>query len=197
MDEDFDWRGELPCPSFTMVPDVVFDSILPHLAGGEWKVLAYLIRQTYGWHRRATQLPLEEICAGAGVSRRTAVEALRAFEQKGMVLIHRSTTRFGKEQNTYELRIASDPKYSSKGGESARGQPKSKKYPSEGQNSADQDVQNLAVPSSSTTDTRTERAPSPPRRTQKTRPTPTAEEVRLSNAKWGLCVTCGCKPCAC
>lgn len=111
MDDDFAWSGPLPAPDFTMVPNLVFDAILPRLDGGEAKVLFYLIRETYGWHHQAVRLSLPDVCRGAGVSRRTAAEALKRFEAVGLVQIERSIGQHGKEANAYRLLVTEDRTY--------------------------------------------------------------------------------------
>jgi hypothetical protein len=40
-------------PSYTMVPDELFDEHLPFLSGAELKVLLYIIRRTFGFKRIA------------------------------------------------------------------------------------------------------------------------------------------------
>ena len=36
-------------PSYTQVPDELFDELLVELSGGELKVLLYIIRRTFGF----------------------------------------------------------------------------------------------------------------------------------------------------
>ncbi len=40
--------------SYTPIPNVVFDHIMPTLSGSEWQLLCVIIRQTQGWHDPST-----------------------------------------------------------------------------------------------------------------------------------------------
>jgi hypothetical protein len=178
-DDDFRWEGPLPAPDFTMVPNVVFDMILPHLDGGEAKVLFFLIRETYGWHSQAVQLSLPQVCAGAGVSRRTAAEALKSFEARGMVRVERTTGQHGKESNIYALLITEDRKYIS--------------YTSAGQKIADPGRIDSSL-GGRIDSSRPTSSIKKEEREERGQPLLTERPGRYTGGRYGVCAECGMSP---
>jgi hypothetical protein len=53
-----------PAPNYTQVPNDLMDHWLPELNGAELKVLLYLVRRTFGFHRNSTEIGLRRICHG-------------------------------------------------------------------------------------------------------------------------------------
>lgn len=108
-------------PRYTPVPDTLFDELLPDLSGAELKVLLYVMRRTMGFKKDSDTISLGQICAGittregrrldrgTGLSRSTAVAAIRSLEEWGMIVCvrNRSEAR-GLEATTYHLRFV-DP----------------------------------------------------------------------------------------
>jgi hypothetical protein len=84
-------------PHFTQFPDVIVDLWMAHLNGSEFKILAYLVRHTYGWRKAADRITLEQFCAGmsradgevvdlgTGISRRQTINSLWVLVQAGLV----------------------------------------------------------------------------------------------------------------
>src|SRR2546423_9842309 len=48
-------------PNYTLVPDEVFDRLLPELTGAELKVLLYIIRRTFGFKKDADSISLAQM----------------------------------------------------------------------------------------------------------------------------------------
>jgi len=108
-------------PYYTQVPDDLFDVLLPTLSGAELKVLLYLIRRTFGFKKDSDAVSLTQICEGikrrdgtildrgTGLHRETAVNALRALEERRIILAYRSTSaERGNETTTYRLHLVGE-----------------------------------------------------------------------------------------
>jgi hypothetical protein len=109
-------------PSHTQVPNEIFDELMHDLSGAEFKVLCYIARRTYGFHRIEDSISLKQICDGiltrdgrrldhgTGLARSTAVVAIRGLVNRRLILAVRSreiSTRPGAgerfEVNRYRI----------------------------------------------------------------------------------------------
>lgn len=84
-------------PSYTQVPDDLFDQLLPDLTESELKVLLYIVRRTFGFKKRADAITLEQLCSGitrrtgevldrgTGLKRPTVLQALRALKEAHII----------------------------------------------------------------------------------------------------------------
>jgi hypothetical protein len=86
------------------------DEWLPDLGGAELKVMLYLIRRTFGFHRQRVEVGLRVICngvpgkdRGTGLHLETAAVAIKSLEAKGIVL----TDRQPGGRTTYTLPVSS------------------------------------------------------------------------------------------
>jgi hypothetical protein len=108
-------------PNGTIVPDDVFDVLLPQLTDIELRVLLYIVRRTFGFKRSSDDISLRQLVdgittkdgrvldRGAGISKPSAVKAVKGLTQKGVVVTQRnSSAERGDEPTTYALRF-SDP----------------------------------------------------------------------------------------
>jgi phage replication O-like protein O len=108
-------------PNFTIMPDEVFDELLPDLSGGEIKVLLSIIRRTFGFKQDADSLSVAQITKGittraghvidrgAGVSLGTAQAAIKSLVEKNIIVaLRNSSDERGDLPSTYGLRFA-DP----------------------------------------------------------------------------------------
>ena len=85
-------------PSHTQVPNEIFDELMHDLSSAEFKVLCYIARRTYGFHRIEDSISLKQICGGiltrdgrrldhgTGLARSTAVVAIRGLVNRGLIL---------------------------------------------------------------------------------------------------------------
>ena len=106
-------------PSYTMVPDELFDELLPDLSGAELKVLLFVVRRTFGFKRDRDRISLAQMLhgittregrvlhRGVGLSKPTLLGALRSLQAKGVLLAerHRSAAK-GDEPTGYALRFS-------------------------------------------------------------------------------------------
>jgi DNA-binding transcriptional ArsR family regulator len=108
-------------PTYTQVPDELFDELLPELSGAELKVLLYIIRRTFGFKRDRDSISLSQMLngvqsrsgemldRGAGVSKPTLLQALRSLEERGIIETERRrSAEKGDEPTVYTLRFAPD-----------------------------------------------------------------------------------------
>lgn len=98
---------------FTQLPNVICDALLQELTGSEFKVLVYLFRKTFGYHKtedtisesqflRGTKNKKEEqVDYGAGVTESTLKNCLRKLASKGYILV----TRHNNKPATYTIAI--------------------------------------------------------------------------------------------
>ena len=116
---DFTHYPGLSDPNWTQIPDEVLDFMLPALSGAELKVFLYILRRTYGFKRDADRITLSQLSTGirkqdgtyldygTGLSRRAVIDAIKALEAKGLVLVARATNDDGTpDVNTYRVRQA-------------------------------------------------------------------------------------------
>ncbi len=99
----------------TLFPDVLLDHVMAHLTGAEFKVLAYIVRRTVGFKRMSDTISLDQICsgvrgredvvidAGTGLSKKTAIAALKGLQDKGVVVAQK---RAGKDRGNLPTAFA-------------------------------------------------------------------------------------------
>src|SRR5918996_930350 len=84
-------------PNTTQIPNDVFDSLMPHLSGGELKVLLYICRRTFGFRKDSDRISLTQIAHGittkagrvldhgTGLSKRHVINALNLRDMESRV----------------------------------------------------------------------------------------------------------------
>ncbi len=105
-------------PNYTMVPDELFDELLPTLNGGELKVLLYIIRRTFGFKKDSDNISLNQMLEGirtrdgrvldrgTGLARSTLAKALKELEEKNIIVAEKRFSREqGFEATSYRLNI--------------------------------------------------------------------------------------------
>ena len=106
-------------PNYTLVPDEVFDRLLPELTGAELKVLLYIIRRTFGFKKDADSISLSQMLngitkrdgtvqdRGVGLSKASLLAALRALQEMNLLLTERrQSVEKGNEPPTiYRLNV--------------------------------------------------------------------------------------------
>jgi hypothetical protein len=115
--DDFAFEG-FDGPNGTIVPDVFFDYLAPHLCEAELRVLLYILRRTFGFKKSADDISLSQMVYGitkrdgevldhgAGVQRAAASRAVKGLEQKGVISAERHcSAERGNETTTYRLRF--------------------------------------------------------------------------------------------
>ena len=105
-------------PTYTMVPDEVFDELLVELTGAELKVLLYIIRRTFGFKRESDTISLSQMLTGihtrdgrvldrgVGLSKKTLLDALRNLSARRIILTQRrQSAEKGNEPTAYRLNV--------------------------------------------------------------------------------------------
>ncbi len=105
-------------PNGTIFPDILIDRVMPHLSGAEFKVLAYIVRRTFGFKKESDTISLDQICngitrrdgsvldEGTGLARKTAVAAIHGLESKGVIICQRrSSPERGNLPTSFALRF--------------------------------------------------------------------------------------------
>jgi phage replication O-like protein O len=96
------WRG-FYAPRYTQVPNDLFDLLLPDLGLAELKVLLYIMRQTFGFHKDADAISLSQLEQGTGLSRKSIAPAVASLVERGMVQVERAKSNGRSETNVYSL----------------------------------------------------------------------------------------------
>ena len=105
-------------PNTTQIPNEVFDTLMPHLSGGELKVLLYICRRTFGFRKDSDSISLTQIAhgittkagrvldQGTGLSKRHVINALKALEKRNIITVTRKIDETGLNAvNTYSLNM--------------------------------------------------------------------------------------------
>jgi len=117
MPDTFFYQG-IPNLNGTIVPDDIFDVLMPLCSGAEFKVLAYVVRRTFGFKKASDAISLKQMVEGittrdgkvldrgTGLSKPTVATAVKGLVAKGIIEVerHRSKEK-GDEPTTYRLRF--------------------------------------------------------------------------------------------
>ena len=119
--DDYVFQG-FTSPTYTQVPDELFDELMPRLSETVLKVLLYVVRRTYGFKKSADDISLKQMVEGiktrdgrqldngTGLSRPGVTKGVRGLVGKGILSASRnSSIERGDEPTTYRLRMAGDP----------------------------------------------------------------------------------------
>lgn len=109
-------------PTYTQVPDQLFDELMARLSGAELKVLLYIVRRTIGFKRESDAISIQQIAEGittsdnrvldhgTGLSKRAVVTALHRLVEMGAIVReeHRGPKR-DRRPSIHRLRWQGDP----------------------------------------------------------------------------------------
>jgi hypothetical protein len=93
-------------PNSFQTPNFLVDKLLCHLSGPQAKVLMVLCRKTFGWNKREDVISFGQFRDIAGVSRSSAVDALRVLVNSGLVT---KAARGTLEMSSWSLNLNADP----------------------------------------------------------------------------------------
>lgn len=86
---------------FTQIPNEIIQALCRlNLSKYEWRVLLYILRMTYGYHRDSVCLALSLISKYVGLDRRHAHRAAKSLKKKGVLIISRDNN---SKYTTYML----------------------------------------------------------------------------------------------
>ncbi|HEY1335857.1 MAG TPA: replication protein, partial [Bryobacteraceae bacterium] len=105
-------------PSYTPCPDALFDFLLPELSESELKVLLYVVRRTFGFHKDADAISIAQMVngittrdgrvldRGTGLSKSSVRRGVQGLLDKGVLLVDKVRSDDGDyETNVYALRF--------------------------------------------------------------------------------------------
>jgi len=117
MPNKFFYKG-IPSPNGTIVPDDIFDVLLHVCTGAEFKVLAYIVRRTFGFKKDSDTISLKQMVEGittrdgkvldhgTGLSKSTVAVAIKGLVEKGIIEVERNSSKAkGDEPTTYRLQF--------------------------------------------------------------------------------------------
>src|SRR5829696_2535767 len=105
-------------PTYTQVPDELFDRLMTQLSDCELRVLLYIVRRTFGFKRSSDAISLSQMVSGittrdgqvldsgTGLSKATVARGLKGLREKGVIEATRNrSAQRGDEPTTYRLRM--------------------------------------------------------------------------------------------
>jgi Bacteriophage replication protein O len=113
--------GGFRFPNYTQAPNEFFDELAPRLTEAELRVLIYVIRRTFGFHKNADAISLSQmtnglkttdgqtIDHGTGMSKSAVWRGTKGLVEKGVLNVDRLQNPDGEyETNVYSLRFAEE-----------------------------------------------------------------------------------------
>jgi hypothetical protein len=92
-------------PSFTQIPNLLFDEMLPHLKEGELRVLMVIMRQTFGWgNKEWDRISITQMMAKTGMERRAVIRSVKSLDKKGLITKVVNGTK-SNQQTWYSLSV--------------------------------------------------------------------------------------------
>jgi len=105
-------------PNGTIIPDEVFDILLPVLSEAELKVLLYIARRTFGFKKDADNISLQQLQHGiitrdgrvldngTGLSKSAIIKGTKGLVERGIVVVSKGLSPHGDNDiNLYTLRF--------------------------------------------------------------------------------------------
>ena len=72
-------------PNYTQTPNDLFDDLLPKMGLAEIKVILYIIRQTFGYHRDEIKISIRMIARATGLRPNSVIDGAREAEEHGLI----------------------------------------------------------------------------------------------------------------
>lgn len=96
--------NHLPTPNYCQVPNVLLDEWISKLGNAEFKILMYMCRKTFGWHKIKDRISLSQMTKATGLTRSNIISAIRSLCKLGL-LMKMKIGKVGQEQTYYEIII--------------------------------------------------------------------------------------------
>jgi len=98
--------NRIPAPNYTQVPNVIFDYWMHKLDSSSFKVLLFICRKTFGWHKIKDSISLKQIQEGTHLAKQTVIKSLKILEFHRLIQKESNKSKLGdQDPNTYELII--------------------------------------------------------------------------------------------
>lgn len=75
----------LPKCYYTKLPNKLVDEWMPILSPSEYKIVIFIVRKTYGFHKEADTISLSQFVEGTGLARNTVKDAINRLIERGCV----------------------------------------------------------------------------------------------------------------
>lgn len=99
----------IPAPNYTQIPNILLDSLMMDLSHLELKILLFICRKTFGWHKIRDHISLSQFENTLHGSRSHIKEALDSLQEKKLIIKTQTGSQSdGSLKNYYEL-VVSDP----------------------------------------------------------------------------------------
>lgn len=83
----------MPATNFTAFPNVLLDRVMPHLNDTEFRVLAVIVRQTFGWQKEAKWLSHSLLRRSTGRESAAISRAVDQLVKRGLIVIRDADNR--------------------------------------------------------------------------------------------------------
>ena len=93
---------KISAPNHTQTPNICLDEIFKTLTEGELRVILVIIRQTFGWHKSADKISLNQLAEKTGMERKSVCRSLASLIEKKLVDKKKFGT-IGKERCYFSL----------------------------------------------------------------------------------------------
>jgi len=98
--------AKIYAPNFTQIPNVIFDYWMNILTGEQFKVLLFIARKTFGWHKDMDRISIKQIEKATGISNRSVTRSLSILNEHGLIEKYESTSEFGdRNPNSYRIKV--------------------------------------------------------------------------------------------
>lgn len=78
-------RKGYSAPTYTQAPNAFFDDHMKDMGEAELKVVAFVIRQTFGYHRESHPISLTDFQDGTNLTRQAVVDGIKAAMERGVL----------------------------------------------------------------------------------------------------------------
>lgn len=115
--EGIEWHG-LRTPNGTIIPDELFDVLMPILSDSEFKVLMYIARRTFGFKKATDNISIKQMAdgivthegkvldRGTGLGKASVVRGVKTLVEKGIIVAVRNKGHDGGDKpSTYRIRF--------------------------------------------------------------------------------------------
>jgi len=99
----------IPAPNYTQIPNFLLESLMMDLTHLELKILLFICRKTFGWHKVRDHISLSQFEKNFGSSRSHLKEAIDSLAARNLIIItQEGSQKDGTLKNYYEL-VVGDP----------------------------------------------------------------------------------------
>lgn len=82
-------------PTFTQIPNIIFDELLPKMKEAEFRIFMIICRHTIGWHVREKMFSLSFFQEMTGMSKQGVLNGIQTLEEKKLIIKKKVTLEKG------------------------------------------------------------------------------------------------------